>query len=461
MTGLTLIALALFTGISLLLVAASPKGFRWAVLLFTSLSFYTFLLGSKVLVLLLLSVLIYGCSFLVERYPRYTWLYVALLLAPLTITKLLQTGSHLDNYIYQHVAAIEKWHWSFGLQVVGLSYFTFNGISYLIDVKRKFISRESNFFLLLLYLTFLPTALSGPLQRFKHFAEQLQRIEVSEASLSSGFRLILWGLFKNFLIAQRLYQMVYALYNSDISGYYYLLLGIIFFLYLYFIFSSFIDVVQGIAQLFGIQLRDNFANRVYLAPSRQQFWKGWHITLNEWFRDYFFFVLTRYDRKRRFTDVLLLVTFLLIALWHEVTAVMLLWGTLNGLWIVLERRVNFNGWPYPNLRKYLGPVYHLSIASILALVFISPDISFLVDKVMFSTPVLPHAVFTAQLKSALIIGLAFLIVDYCYAHAGKRSIDAYLATRPTATRWFIYFLLGFMILFLGINSNIDNYYLQF
>ncbi|WP_299460120.1 hypothetical protein [uncultured Microscilla sp.] len=455
------LVIAAFVLLSILLTTAFSANQRWQALLVSSLVLYYTIVGTKLLVMLALALVIYSLSFKVKDHIHKLWWVVLLLLVPLLIAKSTEKGHHFIQYANYLIMPQKSWHWSWWFQIVGLSYFSFNGISYLIDIKRKYIAPEKNFFLLLLYLLYFPTVFSGPLHRAKYLFVQFRQVKITNASISHGLRLMLWGLFKQIVIAQRLYVLLQNLLASSISGGYYLLLGLVFFLYLYCNFSAFVDFFQGVSQLFNVRLKDNFNHRIYLASSRQTFWQGWHKTLNEWFRDYFFFVVVKYDKKRRYTNAILLLTFLLIAVWHGFNYSLVLWGIMNGLWIILEKKVPFGKWAYPKLRKATGVTYHLLLSSVLALVFISPDIPALIKQVLDTEAHFPWQTIASQKANLIIIILAFGMMDYHSGQAKKQRFDDYLQGKGLWYRWFTYFKLTLCILALGKGLIIDNYYIQF
>jgi alginate O-acetyltransferase complex protein AlgI len=457
MTSINLVLASLFTLVTILATLLVNKQNRWKVLLLTSLIFYYVVVDEKIIVVLILAFVTYQFGQWIHSGKNVTWIAVVLLLIPLLLLKGKTDGNHFVNY---RTMDISPDNWFSILQIVGLSYSTFNSISYLVDIKRKYIEPEKNFFFLLLYLLYFPAIFSGPLHRASYLFEQFKNIEVNDHSISRGLRLILWGLFKNVVIAQRLFILMTQLQSSEIGGIYYLFVGLLFFLYLYCNFSSFIDFFQGVSQIFNIRLKNNFKNRVYFSSSRQEFWRGWHITLNQWFKDYFFYAISGYDRKRRCTDILLLITFLLIALWHGFTAVMIVWGVLNGLWIIVEKKFNFKTWRHPSFRKVVGVVYHLSIGSLLALIFISPQPHFLYDKIIVQPSRLPVN-FEVYFPSILIILFCLAIMDYHYARAKEITFDEYLDKKPQLLRWFIYFKLAMIILTFGMSAGVENYYIQF
>jgi alginate O-acetyltransferase complex protein AlgI len=457
MTSINLVLAFLFTLVAIIVTTVVSKPHRWKVLLGTCLFFYYLLIGEKIIIVLGLSLITYVFGRKIPSGKALAWISVLLLLVPLLVIKSITDGHHFYNY---QALQITPDRWSALFQIAGLSYFTFNSISYLVDVKRKYITPERNFFFLLLYLTYFPAIFSGPLHRAKYLFEEFRNIEVTEHSISRGLRLILWALFKNVVIAQRIFILMSQLRASEIGGIYYLLIGLLFFLYLYCNFSSFIDFFQGVSQMINIRLKPNFRNRVYFSSSRQEFWRGWHITLNQWFRDYFFYVVSAYDKKRKYTDLILLATFLLIALWHGFTMVMVVWGLLNGLWIVIEKKFDFSNWRYPAFRRIAGVLYHLSIATLLALLFISPRPGYWYQKVFVQPPQLPSN-FMAYLPSILIILGCLGIMDYHYAKAKDTPIDEYLDRKPQYLRWLIYGKLAMIILIFGRSAGIENYYIQF
>ena len=390
-----------------------------------------------------------------------SWVFVTAALIPLILMKAVNTDSIFATYLNENNFDIKVENYQSILEIAGISYFTFNSISYLIDVRRRYIEPEKNFFFLLLYIIYFPCILSGPLHRAKYLFGLFKNVRITAANVSCGLRLILFGLFKNLVIAKRLFLMVTLMQDSNLGGIYYLLCGLTFFLFLYFSFSSFVDLFRGISKIFNIPLKDNFRNRIYLSRSRQQFWKGWHITLNEWFRDYVFFNLAKRDKRRRHTDKILLLTFLLIALWHDLTFVFLIWGLLNGMWIILEKKVAFDKWPLPKLRSWLGIVYHLVISSFLALLFIASDIKTFVRKLFLSPANFPTGIVANHMNTILLLFLSFLIVDYHYLKAGDLKFDEYLDKKNGLYRWSVYLQLTFLLLLFGVKEGVDNYYIQF
>lgn len=461
MTGINLLLVALFICISLIAVSLCSKENRWKALLITSLLFYYLLIGNKLVIILLMVGITFFFSHQIHKNSVRLWIPLLLLLTPLLIYKSISDSSHFESYTLHTLNATYSRNWVYVFQIIGLSYFTFNSISYLMDVKRNYIQPEKNFFLVLLYLTYFPTVFAGPLHRANYLFQQFRKIEVTNDTISRGLRLILWALFKNMIIAQRLFILITQVQNTAIGGVYYLLIGLLFFLYLYCNFSSFVDFFQGVSVLFNIILKNNFKNRIYLASSRQAFWRGWHITLNEWFRDYFFFILSKHDKKRKYTNYILLITFLLIAVWHEFSLVLLIWGICNGLWIIIEKKILPQREVVSNYKKTVGVMYHLLISGILALLFISPNLTTLFQKVIVQPSVFPYLYTKENLSRILIIIVCFWMMDVYYSKAKDKRMDEYIGEKSSFIRWLIYFKLALLIVIFGISPGVENYYIQF
>jgi alginate O-acetyltransferase complex protein AlgI len=446
-----LLIIVCFVGLAAGFSKMLPKGNKWIALLLASIAFYALLYSWQTLWLLAMALITYIGARQIRKIPGSVVYLVPLLLLPLVLEK----ATHLTPHYIMGSQGVNPNAATNIALIIGLSYFTFNAISYLVDVKRRYIEPERSFPRLLFYLLFFPALLSGPLHRYKFINNQLNDIGWSLQSLSNGSVLLLWGFFKNMVVAQRLQ---YMLNGTEATGWFVLVQGLLFFLFLYVNFSSFIDIVQGIALLFNLQLKSNFHNRVYMACSRQQFWQGWHITLNEWFRDYFFFSVARFDKQRRYTNLLLLLTFLLIALWHGFTLVLLVWGLLNGCWIITEKKWMGKWQPVTWWQKTAGRLYHLGLASVLAALFITPSLGSLF------TRFIDHGHLSLAKGGGyvlMVLVIAFVGMDWLNAKAADKRMDLYLQTLPYWQRTTLCGALLVAVFLFGLTNSITNYYIRF
>ncbi len=419
----------------------------WKILLLTSLLIYFIIAKLAAIFILFYSAYIFLCGRLIEksksRFANSIIVFLGLL--PLLIYKIGISLLYDDEYL---------------IVILGISYATFNGLSYLLDIKKGYVKSEKNYWLILLYLCFFPTISAGPLHRYKLLSKQFKEsIKLSNENFSAGFRLILWGSFKNFVLAQRLKIIVDTILNAPESytGGFVLIGGFAFFLQIYCNFSSYVDIAQGASKCFGIRLNTNFNSRVYAAPSRYKFWQGWNITLNSWFRDYFFFAITKHVKTKWKINLAILSTFILIGLWHGIAIQFLIWGLLNGIWIVSETYFNPFVPSFPG-KKYVGILYHIIIASVIALIFRSNDLWATLEALFSSSAA--DFVDNNLIKQTIFIIPFFFIMDYIYQHAGEIPVEEFMGRMPLMCRWGLYFLLVLSISIFGI-IEYEPYYIKF
>lgn len=222
---------------------------------------------------------------------------------------------------------------------VGISFYTFQTVSYVIDVYRRTQRAERHFGYFALYITFFPQLVAGPIERASHILPQLRRVNTFEyRRVAEGLKLIAWGLFKKVVIADRLAELVNLVYNnpSEHAGVTILLATYFFAFQIYCDFSGYSDIAIGTARVLGYDLMQNF-NRPYLAQNITDFWRRWHISLSTWLRDYVYYPLggNRLGLSRQYVN--LLITFLASGIWHGANWTFVLWGLLHGAYNVIGR----------------------------------------------------------------------------------------------------------------------------
>lgn len=324
----------LFLALVYLLFYFAADRLRWLLLLVASYGFYASLKAPQLLLVLgLLTVLTYVCGIRIGRsvdhWRRgfFFWSGVAGSLLILFVMKylppLLNGG---NNFPYP------------GLLIsVGVSYFVFQGISYLADVYLELVAPEPHLGYHALGLAFFPKLLQGPIERSGDLLPQLKKpYQFDYLAMRSALLLFCWGLFKKVVLADRL-----ALYSdtvfSDVHAYRGPILIVATYTYalqIYFDFAGYTDMARGAARLFGVELTENF-NSPYLATSVAEFWRRWHITFSRWILDYIFTPLQmswRYWGKWS-TPLALLVTFLASGIWHGASWGFVAWGALHGVFL--------------------------------------------------------------------------------------------------------------------------------
>jgi D-alanyl-lipoteichoic acid acyltransferase DltB (MBOAT superfamily) len=337
---------------------------------------------------------------------------------------------------------------------VGLSFYTFQTMSYTIDVYRKRIEPTTNLLSFLCFVSFFPQLVAGPIERAHFLLPQFAKNRsFDSSSAKEGLRQILWGLFKKILVADKLgigVTMVFnepELYGSAMLWY----ASLLFFFQLYCDFSGYTDIAIGTAKLFGFKLNKNF--RVpYLSVSIHEFWGRWHITLTKWFTDYVYIPIIRSGNKgsiiRR--NIAIIITMLLVGLWHGASWNFVAFGLINGLVLVFERiPVGRNGRSLQKtlyeIPRFLSLLYFLALAAFVSMFFRSESIaqSKLILERMFS--------FIPDDNLSLLIGfkmvfLAIMII----AEIHTKNMDFPLQnierkiSRPV--RWVIYYTLVFLII---------------
>jgi alginate O-acetyltransferase complex protein AlgI len=316
-----------------------PSRWRWAVLLSASIAFYAALRMPLLLVAWAFVVLTsYWLGRRISdessatRRKLYLWAGVAAQVAILGGIKYLRPIIRLIGPRFEIPSGGMDW-----FSTLGISYYTLQAVSYLVDVYLRTAEPERHFGRFALYLGFFPKLLQGPIERAGDLLPQLQSLASSNyTNVRSGVLLFCWGLFKKVAVANRLAPFVTAVYYDPhgYSG-----LSLISATYLYALqiladFSGYTDMALGVARMFNIRLTENF-NSPYLASSIADFWRRWHISFSRWILDYIFKPLQIEWRNAGKVGVVgaLMVTFLFSGLWHGVALTFITWGLLHGVYL--------------------------------------------------------------------------------------------------------------------------------
>jgi D-alanyl-lipoteichoic acid acyltransferase DltB (MBOAT superfamily) len=222
---------------------------------------------------------------------------------------------------------------------IGISFWTFQTIAYLVDVARGSLSAERNVFRYALFISFFPHVAAGPIARGGQLLPQLaERHRFSYEGMRSGLLLMLWGFFKKTLVADPLSVFVAAVFKDprvyEDSGFVLAAASVGFAIQIYCDFSGYTDIARGAARLFGVELLRNF-DRPYAARSIKEFWRRWHMSLMGWFKDYVYIPLggSRVSSGRRYANIL--AVFAISGLWHGAGMTFVIWGLLNGVYQII------------------------------------------------------------------------------------------------------------------------------
>lgn len=239
---------------------------------------------------------------------------------------------------------------------VGISFYTFQALSYTVDVYRGDVKAEKNLLKYALFVSFFPQLVAGPIERSKHLLEQVQRVHEYKFEFTrvrDGLLLMLWGYFLKLVMADRIAVFVNAVYGnySEYGGWYLIVATILFAFQIYGDFAGYSTIAMGAAEIMGFELMDNF-NCPYFAKSFAEFWRRWHISLSSWFKDYLYIPLGGNKRGtiRKYLNILLV--FLTSGLWHGANWSFVIWGGLNGVFQII-------GDALQGTRKKICALFHL------------------------------------------------------------------------------------------------------
>lgn len=262
---------------------------------------------------------------------------------------------------------------------LGLSYISFQLISYLVDINKKAVVAEKDLVAFAFYVLSFPKLLVGPIVRYRTLAMQLREPVLDANQMAEGVRRFLRGFAKKMLIADVLAKTVNVVFDLPVHAFtpglaWLALIG--YALQIYYDFSGYTDMAIGLAAIMGLRFTENF-NYPYLAQSVGDFWRRWHISLSTWFRDYVFYPLERWRLPVVGQSLNILIVFLLTGLWHGFALSLLVWGLLHGFFLVLEG-LFLNRW----LQKAAQPIRHIYALTVILLtwlVFRAPDLNFVFD----------------------------------------------------------------------------------
>lgn len=220
---------------------------------------------------------------------------------------------------------------------VGISFFTFQALSYTVDVYRGEIYAEKNFFRYALYVSFFPQLVAGPIERSKNLLKQLAVPKTFEFERArDGFLLMLWGYFLKLVLADRIAIVVNTVYNNhtEYQGWYFIVATVLFAFQIYCDFAGYSTIAIGAAKILGVNLMENF-DAPYTAQSVAEFWRRWHISLTSWFRDYLYIPLGGNRKGKLRKNANRLIVFLASGLWHGASIHFVVWGGINGLYQII------------------------------------------------------------------------------------------------------------------------------
>jgi D-alanyl-lipoteichoic acid acyltransferase DltB (MBOAT superfamily) len=479
---------AFFFVVVVLLHFVLPHRWRWVMLLAASCHFYMAFIPYYILILAFTIFVDYVAGIMIggAAGARRKLYLVASILANVGVLAVFKYYAFIDENL---TVAAQALGWNYTLPAlgivlpIGLSFHTFQSLSYTIEVYRGHQQSEKHLGIFALYVLFFPQLVAGPIERPQNLLRQLRmRHNFDTARLVSGLQLMLWGLFKKVAIADVLAVYVNTVYGDPNSyqGLPVLLATYGFAFQIYCDFSGYTDIAIGAARVLGYDLMQNF-RQPYFARSIAEFWSRWHISLSSWFRDYLYIPLggNRVAVRRLYFNIA--VVFMVSGLWHGARWTFVVWGALHASYLLTsmstrglrDRIAQGLGLDrYPRLRRtwQIFATFHLALLGWVFFRAESFDAAFTILRNMWRVDVagllagqiginIAPQLGRYEMFAACLALLALLAVD-SVNERGRGVWDA-LAARPLAVRWAAYAALALAILNLGIAQEIPFIYFQF
>jgi len=473
-----------------------PYSWRWLMLLVASCIFYMSFIPIYILILFLTIVIDYAAGLFIEGASgkkRKAFLLLSILSNVLilgffkyfnffnhNLTSFL-SWAHINNPIPELAIILP----------IGLSFHTFQAMSYTIEVYLGRQKAERHFGIYALYVMFYPQLVAGPIERPQNLLHQFyEKHRFDYYQVTDGLKLMAWGFFKKLVIADRLALMVNTVYSapSNFQGVSFITATIFFAFQIYCDFSGYSDIALGCAQVMGFKLMQNF-DRPYLSVSISEFWRRWHISLTTWFKDYVYIPLggNRVAPLRRYTN--LFVVFLISGLWHGADWTFVIWGALNGVYLIFgsvtkNARLLIASWlgltKVPRLYKFMQIITTFGLVSFSWIFFRAKSVTdalyiirhlftgvgswlyyFITNLTKSSSGKLASlmpGMTTSDFVISLLVILVLLTIEYTQKN---NDVVGLIKNRMPLVRWSVYYILLICIITLGVFTDAAFIYFQF
>ena len=464
----------IFFPVVTLLFYLLPHKFRWFLLLAASCFFYMWFIPKYILILLITIAIDYSAGILIEKWkdqiPRKK---TCLVVSIVSTCLVLFIFKYLNFCSANLVALAHHFGWEHPSTIlnialpIGLSFHTFQSLSYVIEVYRGNQKAERHFGYYSLYVMFYPQLVTGPIERPQNLLRQLHETkELQYENVANGLRLILFGLFLKMVVADNLgvyVDKIYADPHAFSSGD--ILLGMLFYSFqIYGDFFGYSTIALGCALSMGFTLIDNFQTP-YLSGSVQEFWRRWHISLSSWFRDYLYIPLggNRVSVPRWAVNTL--IVFTVCGIWHGANWTFIIWGFAYGVLLILERglrNIHFFDKIENKTGRILVKIGNIAktfvMVTLLWSVFRAPSFGTLRDlfAALFQNGTMSH-----QLQIAPVAWIALVLFVLADIIIRKSRFDVWCGQQKAVVRWFVYGMLIFAILTLSSVEQYPFIYFQF
>ncbi len=468
------LAFAVFFPVVFLLYWAVHQKYRWIFLLVSSYYFYMSWNAKYAVLLLFITGTTYFCARMIEqaiekrRKQLWMWLGVSSSFVVLFFFKYFNFVSESIARVFQVFSIPMTPVTVRFLLPIGISFYTFKAVSYVLDVYRGDIVSERHFGYYALYLSFFPDLVSGPIDRAKKLLPQLKREKAFDYDEGVyGLRLMLLGFIKKLVIADALTKYVDVIFNNvrNYEGLSFVIASFLFTFQIYCDFSGYSDIAIGAARLFGIKLMDNFKSP-YFAQSIKEFWGRWHISLSQWFRDYVYIPLGGNRVKKIRNNWNVLITFLVSGLWHGASWNFVIWGGIHGLFQVMENIVPSSWKKRQGFIRQVGFTIATFLLVNFAWIFFRANtwedaVYFIMN--MFQGWSLSQAFSDLGMSGKHVVrigGLLMCLLLYDYFNQQKDLLKE-MGKLCLPLRWLLYFAIVLLIVVLKIHNGTSQQFIYF
>ncbi len=344
-----------------------PIKARNILLIIASLLFYSF--GEPVYVILMVASALanYICALAMGKFNRKAVLVISVIINIGTLCVFKYAGFFVETINGISGANIPVPQI---MLPIGISFFTFQALSYVIDVYRGNVKAQTNFAKILLYISFFPQLIAGPIVKYKDIVEEIDNRRVSISQIAPGLRRFIAGLGKKVIIANTMAYCADAIFAQDLANINILgawIGAVAYVMQIYFDFSGYSDMAIGMGKMFGFHFKENF-NFPYVSLNIQDFWRRWHISLSSWFKEYVYIPLGGNRKGKARTIINKIIVFFLTGLWHGANWTFVVWGLYHGALSFLEEGV-------PAIKKLPRIIAHiyLMVAVIVGFVVFRAD----------------------------------------------------------------------------------------
>jgi alginate O-acetyltransferase complex protein AlgI len=456
-----------------------PHRYRWILLLLASCFFYMSFIPIYILILFLTISVDYVAALYIERSNgrKRKFFFILSIISTCAILFVFK----YFNFFNQNLSPLAKFlHWNYPVQTlnlilpIGLSFHTFQSLSYVIEVYYRRQKAEHHFGIYALYVMFYPQLVAGPIERPQNLLPQFhEKHEADYENITNGLKLMLWGFFQKTVVADKLAVYVSQVYGAPTAfTSLTLLIATFFFAFqIYCDFAGYSNIAIGAAQVMGFRLMKNF-DRPYFADSITEFWRRWHISLSTWMRDYIYIPLGGNRVSKNSWRLNILITFLVSGLWHGANWTYLAWGALHGFFILFShstKKLRDKLTELSRLSRF--PLLHQTMKIIFTFCLVCISwIFFRAQSLKDAIYILSH-LFSRNAEISIVDSFTFF--DYILAFMGiaivliidvlkqKGSVRESLAVQPFWIRWSLYYSLSLVILIFGEFGMKQFIYFQF